>query len=68
MLIFPTRRNLERLALFATFADARAQAAAIPATMIVPEIADRDGKPTLTIPADAGYPVTHEPLDRAMRG
>lgn len=67
-LIFPTRRNLERLALFATFADARAQATAIPATMIVPEIADRNGKPTLTIPADAGYPVTQEPLDRAVRG
>lgn len=67
-LIFPTRRNLERLALFETFADARAQATAIPASMIVPEIADRDGKPTLTIPADAGYPVTHEPLDRAVRG
>ena len=67
-LIFPTRRNLERLALFATFAEAKAQADKIPSIMIVPEIADRNGRPTLTIPADAGYPIIHEPLDQATRG
>ena len=66
--IFPTRRNLERLAQFASFAEARAHAEAHPVRMIVPQIEERDGKRMLTIPEDLGYPVTHEPLDRAMRG
>lgn len=67
-LIFPTRRNLERLAQFASFAEAKAHAEAHPVRMIVPEIAEREGREALTIPDDLGYPVTHEPLDRAMRG
>lgn len=66
--IFPTRRNLERLAQFASFAEAKAHAEAHPVRMIVPEIAEREGREALTIPDDLGYPVTHEPLDRAMRG
>lgn len=66
--IFPTRRNLERLAQFASFAEARAHAEAHPVRMIVPQIAERDGQKALTIPEDLGYPVTHEALDRAMRG
>lgn len=66
--IFPTRRNLERLAQFASFAEARSHAEAHPVRMIVPRIEERDGKRALTIPADLGYPVTCEPLDRAMRG
>lgn len=66
--IFPTRRNLERLAQFASFAEAKAQAEAHPVRMIVPQVAERDGRQALTIPDDLGYPVTHEPLDRAMRG
>lgn len=66
--IFPTRRNLERLAQFASFTEARAHAEAHPVRMIVPQIAERDGRRALTIPDDLGYPVTHEPLDSAMRG
>lgn len=66
--IFPTRRNLERLALFASFAEARAQAEAIPVRMIVPQVAERDGRQVLTIPEGLGYPVTYERLDRAVRG
>ena len=67
-IIFPTRRNLERLAQFASFAEAKAHAEAHEVRMIVPEIAQRDGREALTIPEDRGYPVTHEWLDRAMRG
>jgi 8-oxo-dGTP pyrophosphatase MutT (NUDIX family) len=66
--IFPTRRNLERLAQFTSFAEAKAHAEAHPVRMIVPEVAERDGRQALTIPDDLGYPVTHEALDRAMRG
>ncbi|MGB3807568.1 MAG: NUDIX domain-containing protein [Erythrobacter sp.] len=67
-LIFPTRRNLERLALFASFDEARAQAEAIPVRTITPQIDTSSGKPMLTILRDAGYPVTEEQLDRVARG
>ena len=62
-----TRRNLERLAEFATFADARAQAEAIPVKTITPWMEDRGGEPWLMIPDDAGYPVPGEPLSSAAR-
>jgi len=67
-LIFPTRRNLERLALFASFADAKAQAEAIPVRTIMPRVETRDGETRLTILEDAGYPVTSVVLDDAARG
>ena len=67
-LIFPTRRNLERLALFASYAEARAQAEAIPVRTIMPQVVEKDGKPWLTILSDAGYPVTAELLESAARG
>lgn len=67
-LIFPTRRNLERLALFSSFAEAKAQADAIPVKTIIPRIETRDGQPMLTIMQDAGYPITAELLDTVARG
>jgi 8-oxo-dGTP pyrophosphatase MutT (NUDIX family) len=67
-LIFPTRRNLERLALFASFEEARAQAEAIPVRTIMPQVVEQDGKPWLTILSDAGYPVTGELLENVARG
>jgi 8-oxo-dGTP pyrophosphatase MutT (NUDIX family) len=67
-LIFPTRRNLERLTLFASFAEAKAQAEAIPVRTIMPQVVEQDGKPWLTILADAGYPVTGELLETVARG
>ncbi|MEO0700235.1 MAG: NUDIX hydrolase, partial [Pseudomonadota bacterium] len=66
-LIFPTRRNLERLALFASFAEARAQAEAIPVKTIVPKVDDSTGKLMLTIIEDAGYPITAELLESVAR-
>jgi len=67
-LIFPTRRNLERLALFASYEEARAQAEAIPVRTIMPQVIEQDGRPWLTILADAGYPVTGELLENVARG
>lgn len=65
--IFPTRRNLERLAQFATFAEARAHAEATPIVTITPEI-DKTGEvPLLRIPDGAGYPITTEPLTTLRR-
>jgi 8-oxo-dGTP pyrophosphatase MutT (NUDIX family) len=65
--IFPTRRNLERLARFGSIAEARADAAAHPATCITPWVEQRDGEPHVCIPEGSGYPVTSEPLETARR-
>ncbi len=66
--IFPTRRNLERLALFGSFTEARAQAEAIPVRTITPFVGEMDGTSWLHIGEDFGYPVTREPLDSVSRG
>jgi 8-oxo-dGTP pyrophosphatase MutT (NUDIX family) len=66
--IFPTRRNLERLALFSGLAQARDHALAHPVRQITPWVEQRDGRDWLCIPEGLGYPVTAEPLDRARRG
>lgn len=66
--IFPTRRNLERLAQFDDFAACLEHARTTPVVTITPAVAVRDGARWLTIPEDAGYPVHAEPIDSAMRG
>ena len=67
-IIFPTRRNLERLARFGSFDEAVAHAGAHPVRTITPVLEERNGRPWLCIPDDLGYPVTSEPMDGAMRG
>lgn len=67
-IIFPTRRNLERLAQFASFAAAVDHARTYPVTTVTPWIEARDDEQFLCIPADIGYPVTSEPIGNAMRG
>ncbi|WP_206241286.1 NUDIX hydrolase [Novosphingobium terrae] len=66
--IFPTRRNLERLARFASFEEVRAHALASPLDTITPSIVEREGTAWLTIPEGMGYPVTEERLETAKRG
>ncbi|MBN8485700.1 MAG: NUDIX domain-containing protein [Sphingomonadales bacterium] len=66
--IFPTRRNLERLALFSHFDEALAHVEQFPSRMISPYMEVRDGVPWLLIPDDAGYPVQGEILESAARG
>lgn len=65
--IFPTVRNLERLAQFASFAEICGDAEAHPVELISPWIEERDGSRFLVIPDHLGYPVTAERLDRAVR-
>jgi 8-oxo-dGTP pyrophosphatase MutT (NUDIX family) len=65
--IFPTVRNLERLAQFNTFAEARDHALAHPIEVISPWEEDREDERFLVIPDHLGYPVTAERLDRALR-
>ncbi|WP_338468135.1 NUDIX domain-containing protein [Novosphingobium sp. ZN18A2] len=66
--IFPTRRNLERLAQFDDFAAARTHAIETPVVTITPWIEERDGAKWLTIPSDAGYPCNGEPVETVARG
>ena len=66
--IFPTRRNLDRLALSASYDEACAQAAAFPAGIITPQHEERDGERWLCIPEGRGYPITGQPLASAKRG
>ncbi|WP_265530251.1 NUDIX hydrolase [Sphingomicrobium marinum] len=65
--IFPTLRNLERLAGFATIEEAFADAAAHPTDPITPWVETRGGVDHIVIPDGIGYPVTAEPLTTATR-
>lgn len=67
-IIFPTRRNLERLAEFDSFDAAVANARAHPVTLVTPWLEERDGEQQLCIPEGLGYPVTSQPHDAALRG
>ena len=66
--LFPTRRNLERLAQFASFAETRAHAETTPIHAISPLRAERDGEMYLTIPDGLGYPVTSQAMSTVRRG
>lgn len=67
-LIFPTRRNLERLALHSSFAAMKADAEAHPIAPISPWVEEVEGENFITIPQGIGYPVTRERLDGLWRG
>jgi 8-oxo-dGTP pyrophosphatase MutT (NUDIX family) len=65
--IFPTKRNLERLAEHAIFNAAAADARAHQIDTIVPWIEEINGVRHVRIPDGRGYPVTSEPLATAFR-
>ena len=67
-IIFPTRRNLERIAQFASYSEAAESAARFAPRRITPWMEMRDGEKFLCIRNDCGYPVTFEQLTSAMRG
>jgi 8-oxo-dGTP pyrophosphatase MutT (NUDIX family) len=67
-IIYPTRRNLERLARFDSFDEAVTDARAHPIRAVTPFTELRDGVEHLCIPDDLGYPVTSEPMTAALRG
>ena len=66
--IFPTRRNLERLAQVPDFMSFSAHSGQYPVELITPWVEERDGATHLCIPAHLGYPVTSESFDRVRRG
>ncbi len=67
-LIFPTRRNLERLAQHSSFDEIRADARAHPIEPVTPWVEEVDGNAFITIPDHLGYPVTSERLEGLWRG
>ncbi|PZU10551.1 MAG: NUDIX hydrolase [Sphingobium sp.] len=67
-IIFPTRRNLERLAQFSSFAQALDHAGTFPVEKIRPWHEERDGEQYLCIPDHLGYPITSEPIRHVRRG
>jgi 8-oxo-dGTP pyrophosphatase MutT (NUDIX family) len=67
-LIFPTRRNLERLAQHSSFDEIRADALAHPIEPVTPWVEERNGERFITIPDHLGYPVMQEKLDGLWRG
>ena len=56
-IIFPTRCNLQRLALFADYAEAEAHARAVPVQTVTPRVEQRDGAWWIVNPEDAGYQI-----------
>lgn len=66
--IFPTRRNLERLAQEPDFSGFSAHANRFPVELITPWIEEREGQSHLCIPGHLGYPVTSESFERVRRG
>ena len=66
--IFPTRRNLERLAQFPGFAETRTHAETTPIDTISPRHEEREGEKFLVIPEGLGYPVTAQAMSTVKRG
>lgn len=66
-IIFPTRRNLERLAQFDALDPLLAHARSHPVSLISPWVEKRNGADHLCIPEGLGYPVTSEPLSSTRR-
>ncbi len=66
--IFPTRRNLERLAQSIDFIRFSTHAAQFPVELITPWVEQQDDASWLCIPGHLGYPVTRESFDRVRRG
>lgn len=67
-LIFPTMRNVERLALFADISEAIAHAKAHPPQRMAAKRETIDGEDFVTIPEGRGYPITRQTVEEARRG
>lgn len=65
--IFPTKRNLERMAEHISFDAALADARIYSLDTIIPWVEEIDGEPHVRIPEGRGYPVIAEPLATAFR-
>lgn len=66
-IIFPTLRNLDRVALFDDFAQVCAHIAQFPPHRITPQVQERDGEKWLVIPDGHGYPILEQRFSAALR-
>ncbi|WP_246167470.1 NUDIX domain-containing protein [Sphingomonas piscis] len=66
-LIYPTRKNLERLAQFDSFTAILDHVAAHPLIPITAAEEVQHGQRFVTIPEGRGYPITRDPIDRVKR-
>lgn len=62
-IIFPTRLNVEKLAEAKSAHEAIEAARVRPVFTVLPKVIKENGEMILTIPAEAGYSVTREPLE-----
>ena len=62
-IILPTALNLETLSGFGNCEDALEASRQRPVVPVTPEVVDRDGRPTLVIPKEAGYSLTEAPAE-----
>jgi 8-oxo-dGTP pyrophosphatase MutT (NUDIX family) len=62
--IFPTRMNIEKVGRTKTVTASLEAAHATEVVTVEPQMGEKDGVPVLFIPAEAGYCVTEEALDR----
>ena len=65
-IIFPTMRNLERLAEHSRFDDVLAHLKDFPVKLITPQVREYDNSKFLCLPDDAGYPITRVPLSEVV--
>jgi hypothetical protein len=65
--IFPTKRNLERLAQHASIDDVLVDARLHSLETIIPWVEEIGGEPHVRIPEGRGYPIISEPLATAFR-
>lgn len=66
--IFPTRRNLERLERSSSFEETLRDISLHPVARICPSLVVQDGQTWLVIPEGQGYPVLGQPLATTERG
>ncbi len=67
-IIFPTKKNLERLALFNSFEETAEHSRNHPIVLVAPVVEKRDGEDYLCIPEGIGYPNPIELLRDVTRG
>jgi 8-oxo-dGTP pyrophosphatase MutT (NUDIX family) len=65
-IIFPTMRNLERLAEHPRYEAVLEHLKSVPVMLITPEVREYDKVKFLCLPEDSGYPVTRVPLNEVV--
>ena len=65
-IIFPTMRNLERIAHYQSFNSIREHLKTVALETVVPFVETRDGFEFVSINTSHGYPITTAPIEQVM--